>query len=103
MDELAEKLYGKAKGRIVYFGSCSVMKDRKGVERFQKLSGAKLVCGYTKEVDWTESAAFDLLILESLVCDLRIDARVNRLLARYGDITKLLGFASHPSYERTMK
>jgi len=97
--DLAEKLNGKAKGRIVYFGCCSVMKDHKGVEEFQRLTGAKVVCGYTKDVDWVESAAFDLLLLESLTSDARIDARVNHLRARYGDLTKLLGFRSQPSFD----
>ena len=101
LDDLAEKLNGKAKDRIVYFGSCNVMKDRKGVEEFQRLTGSKLVCGYTKEVEWVESAAFDLLLLESLTKAARIDARVNQIRSRYGELTQLLGFTSHPSYERT--
>lgn len=41
--ELAEKLNGRAKGRIVHFGACTVMKDHKSVEEFQRLTGAKLV------------------------------------------------------------
>ena len=101
LDDLAEKLSGKAKDRIVYFGSCSVMKDRTAVAEFQKMTGAKLVCGYTKDVDWVESAAFDLLLLESLTGIVRIDARVNQMRSRYGDLTGLLGFASHPSYDRS--
>lgn len=96
LDDLAEKLNGKAKGRIVFFGSCSVMKDKKAVERFQKSTGARLVCGYTKEVEWVESAAFDLLLLRSLTSTLRIDYRVNQLRSRYGDLTELLGFSSYP-------
>ena len=101
LDELAEALSGKARDRIVYFGSCAVMKDVAAVERFQKLTRAKLVCGYSKNVDWTESSAFDLLLLDSLVGKSRIDARVNRLRTRYGDLTDLLGFRSYPAFDRS--
>ena len=55
LDDLSEKLDGKAASRIVYFGSCSVMKDRDGVDYFQRTTRAKAVCGYTKDVDWVES------------------------------------------------
>ena len=75
--------------------------DRNGVEEFQRLTGSKLVCGYTKNVDWVESAAFDLLLLQSLTGTIRIDARVNQIRSRYADLTRLLGFTSQPSYERT--
>lgn len=100
LDDLAEKLQGKAAGRIIYFGSCSVMRDTAAVARFKRVTKAKAVCGYTKDVDWVESAAFDLLLLESLMSGDRIDARFNRLSRNFGDLTKRLGFASDPSYVR---
>ena len=103
LDDLAVRLDGKAASRIVYFGSCSVMKDRSGVANFQKATRAKLVCGYTKDVDWVESSAFDTILLSRLVEDLRIDARVNRLRARYPDLVTMLGFTNHPQFDRTAK
>lgn len=98
--DLAERLDGKATGRIVYFGCCSVLRDRQGVEDFRRATGARLVCGYTKKVDWVESAAFDLLLLRSLMSDARIDARVNQIRRDYGDLVARLGFTSFPSYDR---
>jgi len=99
--DLAGKLQGKAAGRLVYFGSCSVMDDRKAVEAFYKETRAKAICGYTKEVDWVESAAFDLLLLSTLVDKGRIDSRINFIRSRYSDLTKALGFVSYPSYDRS--
>ena len=100
LDDLSEKIGGKAAGRAVYFGSCNVMRDRVGVESFQQMTKAKIVCGYTKKVDWVDSAAFDLLLLRNLVSDLRIDARVNQLRGSYGELVDRLGFQSVPSFQR---
>jgi len=101
LSELAHCIDGRAAGRVIYFGSCSVMADRKGVEAFKKATKAKLVCGYRKEVDWVESAGFDLILLDSLVSGQRIDARVNHLRKRFPDLTKLLGFESFPTFARS--
>lgn len=65
--DLADHMQGKAAGRLIYFGSCSVMRDRTAVAAFHKQTGAKAICGYSKDVDWVEAAAFDLLLLSSLV------------------------------------
>lgn len=100
LSELAEKLGGKAAGRLIYFGSCSVMSDRVAVANFQAQTGAKAVCGYTRDVDWVESAAFDLLLLTSLLSGRRIDARINHVRTHYPDLTKALGFVTYPSYDR---
>ncbi len=99
LDDLAEKLDGKAASRIVYFGSCSVLRDREGVDVFRRATRAKAVCGYTKDVDWVESSAFDTLLLTALVEDVRVDARINRLRKRYPDLVKNLGFTCFPPYD----
>ena len=70
------------------------------MDRFQEATRAKVVCGYTKDVEWVEASAFDTLLLSYLVSDLRIDARINRLRSRYPDLVKVLGFTSVPSFKR---
>lgn len=100
LSELADKLQGTAAGRVIYFGSCSVMRDRDAVADFHKETGAKAIVGYRKDVDWVESAAFDLMLLSSLTGSERIDARINRVRSRYPDLSKALGFESYPSFER---
>lgn len=76
------------------------MSDTRAVEEFQKRTGAKAVCGYTRDVDWTESAAFDILLLSSLLGGQRIDARFNYVRNAYPDLVKRLGFVSYPSFIR---
>jgi hypothetical protein len=100
LDDLAQRLDGKATGRIVYFGSCDVMRDKAGVDDFKVKTRAKVVCGYTKRVDWVESAAFDTLLLRSLLSNQRIDARVNHLHRDYGQLVRRLGFQSVPTFSR---
>ena len=67
LEELAERLADRCKGRIVHLGSCGTV-DVHGrrLNRFLKLTGALAVCGYRKDIDWLESAAFDVLLLGGL-------------------------------------
>jgi hypothetical protein len=64
---LAEKLAGKCKGRIILISSCSVMKgDKRHLKAFLKTTGAVAICGYSHDVDWMKSAAFDLLAIQAM-------------------------------------
>ena len=101
LSELAGKLEGTASGRVIHFGSCSVMRDRRAVDEFQRATGAKAIVGYRKDVDWVESAALDLLLLSSLTGPGRIDARINQVRRRAGGLADLLGFESFPAFDRT--
>ena len=67
LDELATKLEASCKGRIIHFGSCSTL-DVHGnsLNSFLRKTEALAVCGYRTDVDWLESAAFDLLLLGML-------------------------------------
>ena len=66
-DDLAERLEGGCRGRVVHFGSCGTV-DVHGRElkKFLSRTGALAVCGFRQEVDWLESAAFDMLVLGRL-------------------------------------
>jgi len=67
IEEIGELLEGKCAGKIIYFGSCSVLsipEDR--LNEFKKITKAKSVCGYNKDVDWIMSSAFDLLLFDAL-------------------------------------
>jgi hypothetical protein len=76
----------RAVGRTIYFGSCETLKaDPRTLQRFCRLSGAKAIVGYTKSVDWFESAAFDLLMLPDLLNRASTRATHRRLATRYGD------------------
>jgi len=54
----------KCEKRIIHFGSCSVLKyDKDKIRDFMDKTGAAVVTGYTKDVDWIESAAFEMTYL----------------------------------------
>lgn len=67
LDAIAKQLKGACDNRIVYFGSCSVMKtDKRNLKRFLDITEAVAVCGYKTDVPWLPTAAFELLILGHL-------------------------------------
>jgi hypothetical protein len=62
-----------ASDRILYFGSCSTMavaEDK--LKGFCRATGAKAIVGYTRRIDWLESAAFDCLLVPKLIEPTRI-------------------------------
>jgi hypothetical protein len=52
---------------LVYFGSCSVLRGRRGerfARRFLEASGCQAIVGYTTDVDWMTSLVADLMFLQ---------------------------------------
>ena len=70
LEDLAERLDGGCKGRVVHLGSCgTVGVHGSRLKKFLRRTGALAVCGvcgYTNQVNWLESAAFDVLVLGRL-------------------------------------
>ena len=66
-EELQEK-FGKScfKGKVVYFGSCETALDKESIKEFKKQTGASAVIAFTKTINWIESAAFELILLDWL-------------------------------------
>lgn len=67
LGELADLLEGKCRGVVIYFGSCATL-DIHGrtINNFLRKTGAIAVLGYTKDVDWLISSAFDVLLMNEL-------------------------------------
>jgi hypothetical protein len=93
LDALADELDGAARGKTLYFGSCSVLDlPKREIEVFRARTGARCVAGYATDVEWFESSAFDLLLFEALTHYKRIDA-VDRWLQReYRPFARRLNF-----------
>jgi hypothetical protein len=92
LDELADVLAKRCANRVVYFGSCSVLAGRAELaEYFLKTTRARAVIGYTKNVDWVESSAFDLLLFEALARYQKLRPAENWLRRTYPDMVKRLG------------
>ncbi len=65
--QLGEMLAGKCNKRIIHFGSCDTLDVHGGsINAFLRKSGALAVCGYRGDVDWLESAAFELIVFSGL-------------------------------------
>ncbi len=93
LEELGEVLRGKCAGKVLYFGSCALMDiPTRRIQRFRRLTGARCVAGYREDVDFFESAAFDMLLLEALTWYRRMDAVDNWLGSEYGQLVRRLSF-----------
>jgi len=67
MESIAKFMGRSFRNRIVFFDGCrtlNVKKDR--IMDFISVTGVKMVMGYKRDVDWLDSAALDLLVLNWL-------------------------------------
>lgn len=68
LTDLRRRIKRKGRGRVLYFGSCEVMKaETATLQEFCLDTGISALVGYTETVDWLESAACDLLVLARLM------------------------------------
>ncbi|MEV6637685.1 hypothetical protein AB0M54_43845 [Actinoplanes sp. NPDC051470] len=94
LDEVAGWMSGRCEGKKLYFGACSILRAPNGDLRdFLHETGATMLCGYTKQIDWIESAALETLVLDTLVNGGRVDS-LERLMrsARWQALADHLGF-----------
>ncbi|WP_281871946.1 DUF6642 family protein [Brachybacterium paraconglomeratum] len=92
LDELEEILKGACAGKVIYFASCSTLKeDPKRLQQFARRTGARAVIGYRKDVGWAEAAAFELLLLQELVTRVRSNGIFKRLQDDHPVLAKRLG------------
>ena len=94
LDKLAEIINGKGSGRILYFGSCSTLAtdQEDEIKQFLKETKIKAVCGYSADIPWIESAAFEVLLIDALSWYQRIHAANNFLQKDYPNLCKRLDF-----------
>jgi hypothetical protein len=66
--EAVAELMGKGFSKwVVYFGSCETTKTRRWrISDFMARTGVSMVLGYKRWVDWVESAALDLMLLNRM-------------------------------------
>ena len=68
LEQLADFSKGQWKNCVVHFASCSTMRtDAAGVEEFLQQTGLEGVSGYTTDVEWIESMAFEVMYLTYLL------------------------------------
>jgi hypothetical protein len=79
--------------KILHFGSCSVL-DMKPKERRELRSelGVKALTGFTTDVEWAESLAFELLLFDVLTWYKRLDFAEAFMKKNHGAFARRLGF-----------
>lgn len=93
LDDLADWLEDQCRGRVVHFCACSVMRlHDERLQEFRQRTGAQAVIGYTKNVDWAESMAFEILLHSALANFSRFGDAMNHLDRIAGTLRKHLGF-----------
>ena len=95
LKELEGMLAGRFKDLVVHFGSCGTMNvDLGKLNEFTKNAGVRMVSGYTKEVDWIESSAMDMLYFSKLQ-DYRSISHLDAFLRKtYPDLVEHTGFTT---------
>ncbi len=89
---------GRAKGRVIFFGSCSTTDiPDKRIQAFLDNTKASAVVGFTEDVDWLESTAFELLILEALTYFESPRKAKIHLEEKYEEFVDRLGLTFHLS------
>lgn len=97
LNELADWLEGKCRGVVIYFGSCGTL-DIHGriISNFLKKTGAIAVLGYTEDLEWLISSAFDVLLMNELQMEpldtigiKKISEKINK---EYHSLTKKIDF-----------
>ncbi len=81
LDDLAVALEGRCAGRRLHVGACSAGAKEADLRELRRVTGAQWVSAYTKDVDWIESAALDLLLLDWLADETAPPAVVRRALS----------------------
>lgn len=93
LDQMGDAFSGRMTGRMLYFGSCATVRiTEPAAKRFLRTTGATAVCGYTRSVDWIESASFDLNLIEALTRYARPGAAFNHLERNHDKVCERVGF-----------
>jgi hypothetical protein len=72
---LAQELpRGLLTSKVLHFGSCSVLENPKERKELRAAFGVRALTGFTEDVDWFESMAFELLLFDVLARYKRMDA-----------------------------
>jgi hypothetical protein len=98
LEELAEMMAGRFTNWIIHFGTCSTMRKPTAVSRFVEETGVSLVTGFTKDVDWIESSAFELLLFKAFHTYQSPKVLCKHLRSKYPDLAELTGFKNYPEF-----
>jgi hypothetical protein len=88
------------RGKVLYLGACSTFHTRPSrIEALHRKTRAHVVCGYAKDVDWYEAAAFEVLLFASLAQrSKRVPDAIRWLHKHHAEHVRRLRFRTFPEY-----
>lgn len=90
---IAATLEGKARDKIIHFGSCSTLKlSGWDLRRFKKATGALAISGYSKEIDFIESTVLDILYFRKCQAYQKVSLISRDMHLHYGKLVRQMGF-----------
>jgi hypothetical protein len=101
LTELAGMMNHRFTNWIIHFGTCGTLRKPREVEYFVESTQVALATGFTKEVDWIESSAFELLLFKTLHNLKSPKVVCKHLLNNYGDLAEATGFKFFPEIDHT--
>ncbi|TXL73472.1 hypothetical protein FHP25_21325 [Vineibacter terrae] len=92
LDWIADQLEGRARGKVIIFSACAVMNGHGALLRkFRDKTQAKAIMGYKENVNWLESAQFELALLSGLPSKKRVsESSIRGTLKRLNQTSKKL-------------
>lgn len=87
------------KGKTLFLASCSTLAgNRRWLQKVRHETNANTLCGYGRDVEWFEAAAFDLLVLSSLCNRSRASDAIKYLHREHGGFVRRMQFRSEPDW-----
>jgi len=84
LGEICKELRINLEDKIIHFGSCKTFNvSEKRLQAFKDASGAQIVSGYTKKVDFLASSLLDIAYFEALISGKRTPDKVSKTLSKY--------------------
>jgi hypothetical protein len=84
LEELAEMLRGRCRGRVLFLGGCSTLGvPQKRIDDLFRLTRARAVCGYRKQVDTIHAAALETVFFGELADHARRSSRIGDGLSAF--------------------
>jgi hypothetical protein len=92
LEDLAALMGDQFAGWTIHFGSCGTLDiPERRARAFLEATGAAMVIGYTEAVDWIESAALDLLIMQGVQGHRSMTSFWKEFAGRYPDLVRYTG------------
>lgn len=104
VDQGDDQLPVDLQGKTLFLASCSTLAgDRRWLKKVKKATKLNTLCGYGRDVEWFEAAAFDLLVLSALCKYGRPADAIKYLRREHGGFVSWMRFTSEPVWSPTTR